>query len=227
MSDLSKLGLLVGLYGGLGILALLILLGGAFAAQRKSSVIAIASIAGICVFLHAVLLYFVSDMGRGWSGGGGEGSVLVMGGGAIALLGALAIPYFLSRKLAGAGSVGPADTTHAAAVLTLAFLVIYIASSLLRSDPVLEPSALLRPRFWLVSAIGAAVAWGLRRHARWAWWLGLAGAAWELFRFARHLVFIPDSAANVLLSVSGLMALLQCLVVALLLHKNSRHACLQ
>lgn len=227
MSELSNLGLLVSLYGGLGILALLILLAGAFLVKRRSSVIAIASVSGFCLLLHAVLLYFVSDMGRAWSGGGGNDSILVMSGGVILLLGALAIPFFVSHKLTAAGSVGPADTARAAAALTLVFLVVFIASSLIRSDPFFGPSVLLRPRFWLVAAIGAAAAWGLWRHARWAWWVGLAGAAWELFHFARHLAFGPASAANVLLSFSGLMGLLQCLVVALLLHGHSRNSCLR
>jgi len=226
-NDLSKLALLIALYGGPGLVALLIVLGGAIAAQRKSSVIAIASIAGICVLLQAVLLFFLSDMGRAWSGGGGKDSILVTGGGVIALLAALAIPLFVRRKLATTESADPADTVRAAALATVVFLLFYVTSSLMQAGSFIEPSALPRPRFWLVTLVAVAAAWGLWRHARWAWWLGVAGPAWELFHLAQRLVLSPASAASMLLSRAGLMALLQVVVVALLLHKNSRLACLR
>lgn len=224
IADLSKPALLVALYGGPGLLALVIVLIGALGVRRRSSVIATASIAATCVLAQAALLYFLSDAGRAWSGGGGKDSILVAGGGAVMLLGALAIPLFVSRKLAHGDSAGPADTARAAAGAIAVFLVAHTVSSLLRL-PVLGVGALLRPHFWLVIAIGGAAAWGLWRHARWAWWLGLVGAVWELLRFLRHVVFNPSVAAFVVLSVLGLMALVQCLVVALLLHRNSRIAC--
>jgi hypothetical protein len=227
MTDLQKLALLIGLYGGLGILALLILLAGMLVAQRRSSVIAFASIAGVCVFLHATLLYFISDMSRAWSGGSNQDSILIASGGAIMLLGALAIPLFVSRKLARADSVGPADTSRAAAIVILIFLIVYIASSLLRSGPIMGPPVLLIPRFWLVIVVSGAAAWGLWRHTHWAWWLGFVGAAWELFRFVQNIVFNPSVAAFNVLSIFGFMALLQGIVVTLLLHKNSREACLR
>jgi translocator protein len=224
-SDLAKLALLVALYGGLGLLALIIVLIGALGVRRRASVIATASMAATCVLAQAALLYFLSDLGRAWSAGAGKDNILVAGGGAVMLLGALAIPLFVSRKLAHGDSAGPADTARAAAGAIAVFLIAHTASSLLRL-PVLGAGALLRPHFWLVIAIGGAAAWGLWRHARWAWWLGLAGALWELLRFIRHVVFNPSVAGFVVLSVFGLMALIQGIVVALLLHTNSRATCL-
>ena len=227
MPDLSKLALLVALYGGLGLFALLILLVGALGAQRRSSVIATASVAGVCVFLHAALLYLLSDMGRAWSGGGSKDSILIASGGGIVLLGVLAIPLFVSRKLARTDRVGPSDTARAAAVAISVFLIVHITSSLLRSDPVLGPSPLFRPYFWLVIVVSGAAAWGLWWHARWAWWLGLVGTGWNLLRFVRHVVFDPSVAAFMVLSVFGFMALIQGIVVTLLLGKNTRNTCLR
>jgi hypothetical protein len=119
MPDSSKLTMLVALYGGLGLLALLILFVGALGAQRRSSVIAIGSIAGVCVFLHAALLSFLADMGRAWNGGSSTDNILIGSGGAIMLLAALVIPLFVSRKLARTDSNGPTDTARGAAMAIL------------------------------------------------------------------------------------------------------------
>lgn len=219
MLDLSKLTQLAALFVGPSILALLILAIGAFGARRRSSVFAVAGLAALCVLAHATLLYFVSGMGRAWGGSGKDG--LLLGAGiAVLLLAVLAIALFVQHKLARAESTDPADTVRGAAIVIAVFLLVYIGSSLLRTDPLFAP--LLRPRFWLVVAIGGLASWGLWRHRRWAWWLGGAAAAWELFRFVNNPEHDMSIAMHLGLSVNGFMALLQVTVLALLLRKNAR-----
>jgi len=225
---LARLALIATLYGGPGLVGLLILLIGASKAQRRSSVIAIASTAGVCVLLNATTLYFLADLAGAWSGGRNWTDTILLGsGGAIVLLGAAAVPIFLSRKLERPESAGPADTARGAAIAISVFLVVYLISALLRSDPVPGPSVFLRPHFWVVVVVSGMAAWGLWRHARWAWWLGVAGTAWELLRFLQHLAHNPSIAAFVMFSVSGLLSLILLIVLALLLWKNTRGTCLR
>lgn len=226
MSELTKSLLLVSLYGGPGLLALFIILIGTLQAQRKSSVIALSIVAGVCVLLNAVLLYFLSDLTGAWSGGNSTDDILIVGGAGLMLLGAAAIPLFVSRKLMHADGVGPTDTVRGPAIAILVFLIVYVASTLLRPSPLPGLTALLAPRFWLVVVVSGVAAWGLWRHSSWAWWLGLAGVTWELFRFMQNVALNPDIAAFLVFSVPGFIAFMQAIILILLLRKNVRVTCL-
>ena len=96
---IAKLALLIGLYGGLSIAALLFVLIGFALAHSRAEVIGTALLTGALVLLHAVELYFLADLGRAWSGGGGRDDVLVLGGAALALLAGAATAAFLAIKL--------------------------------------------------------------------------------------------------------------------------------
>lgn len=61
--------------------------------------------------------------------------------------------------------------------------------------------------FTLGTILFAAVAWGLRSSARWAWWLGLVGFALALQGSAMPYRGV-GSAVGIALSVLGLAALL-------------------
>lgn len=39
-----------------------------------------------------------------------------------------------------------------------------------------------RPTLWVALLIAALVTWGLWKRYAWAWWLGVAAAAWQVFR---------------------------------------------
>lgn len=102
MSIAGKVLLLVLLYGGPSVLALALLLAGACFARGKAAIIAIACIAGLLTLLHAVQLYFLSDMGRAWSGGpGGNDAILLSAGVALLAVGVAANVAFVLRKGAG------------------------------------------------------------------------------------------------------------------------------
>jgi hypothetical protein len=203
----------------------LVLLVGFFAAQRRASVIAFAVAGAVFVVLHAVLLFFLSDMGKAWGGNGDR--ILIAGGGIIMLCGALAVPVFISCKLPKAREAGPPDNARTAAAFIALFLIVFLVSSALHAISYPMAAMLGHPRTWLIVIGGAAAAWGLRHHYRWAWWLAMAGCSWELFRFLQRLVVYPTGAGPAILSESGLMALLQIIVVTLLLGKRTRDACVR
>jgi hypothetical protein len=94
---IGKLTLLVVLYGGLSVAALLLLLIGVALARRRAEVVLTAAIASLLVAAHAVELYYLSDMGRAW---GGDGDQLLLAGGAtIGVAAALAIAAFVFLRL--------------------------------------------------------------------------------------------------------------------------------
>lgn len=97
---------LIALFAGPALFAWLVLLAGYYAAQAKWAIYACAAFAAACLVLQAVILYFVSDMGRSWGGSGDR--LLVAGGGLVTLLGLLAVPLFLMYKLDPAKRQPPA-----------------------------------------------------------------------------------------------------------------------
>ena len=70
--------------------------------------------------------------------------------------------------------------------------------------------SLSQPATWIAGLIALLVAWGLSKHYRWAWWLGMGAAAFQLYRvggwivdhlsFARPPAFGPLLVAVLLLS---------------------------
>jgi hypothetical protein len=96
---LGKFTLLIVLYGGLSIAALLFVLIGFALAHKRWEVIGIAALAGVLVAAHAVELYFLADMGRAWSGGSSADDLLVTGGIGIALAASATTAVFLFKKI--------------------------------------------------------------------------------------------------------------------------------
>lgn len=225
MPNLSKLGLLVAFYGGPGILGLLVLLVGLFAAQRRASVIAFAVASAVLLVLHAAWVYFLSDMGKAW--GGDADRILSAGGGLIMLCGATAVPVFISHKFPKGREAGPPNNARTAAAFIALCLMVFVGSSVHHAIDYPMAATLGDPRKWVIVLGGAVAAWGLRHHYRWAWWLAMAGCAWELLRFVQRLILHPAGAGAAILYESGLMALLQIIVVTLLLRKGTRDACIR
>ncbi len=94
---LNQLGLLIALFAGPALFGWLILLAGYYGAQRKWAIYSCAATAAVSLLLQAVILYFVSDMGRSWGGSGDR--LLVAGGALVTLLGLGAVPFFVIYKL--------------------------------------------------------------------------------------------------------------------------------
>jgi len=104
MAKLPALILLLLVYGGLGLLGFALLAVGARTARRRASVIAIALAGGAMILLQTVLLYFLSDISRGW-GGDSFGGIPVLFG----IAGVAAVSWFLRAKLPGAAPPAPGD----------------------------------------------------------------------------------------------------------------------
>ncbi len=151
--NLDKLFLLLMLYAGGAILALVILAVGWRAARGRGAVVALAIAAAICLVLQAIVLLALSDMGRGWGGNAIDLPIAI--GGIATLAGFLALPAFVTRKLEAKSS--PQEVEKARLRMAALLLV--------------------------VTAGGIAAAWGLWRGDQWASWLALAIGAWEIGRF--------------------------------------------
>jgi hypothetical protein len=81
----------------------------------------------------------------------------------------------------------------------------------------------MQPGYGLVIVIAALVAFGLARRQAWAWWLGLAGALFQLFRLVSWYVQGPIGRVpgTLTLLAFGLLVLL----LVLLAQRKVRTAC--
>ena len=81
---------------------------------------------------------------------------------------------------------------HLAAATAAAFAAIMLVGTVIRftfwDDSLVLSFKFAQPLTWLMGLTGVAVAWGLLKHYRWAWWLGMAAAAYELYRVGSVLV---------------------------------------
>jgi benzodiazapine receptor len=84
--------------------------------------------------------------------------------------------------------------------------------------------SLSQPTVWIALLIAALVAFGLWQRHAWAWWLGVAAAAWQVFRIVTAYVQGPNFGN--LPGAATLIALaLLLLVLVLLLPRKARLGC--
>jgi benzodiazapine receptor len=114
-----------------------------------------------------------------------------------------------------------------AVLIAIAYVFLTVSGSLVNFSGSTEALMLRvnfrQPAVWLVAIIGTVVAWGLWQRYSWAWWLGLAAAAFQLFRMGQWLVghgFSRLPGWHFLLMAGLLIAF-----VVLLLTQPARAAC--
>jgi hypothetical protein len=115
-----------------------------------------------------------------------------------------------------------------ASVIALAYLAVVLGGTLVHfantGDTYTLRVSLTQPATWLASIVAAVVAFGLWRRYRWAWWLGVGAAAFQLFRLgawlAEHysLSKLPGASA-------ALVGLLLIVFLAMLLPSKVRASC--
>jgi hypothetical protein len=93
---LGKFALLLIVYGGQSVAALLVLLMGISIARTRAEVMAVAAISGALVLVHAGELVFLSSLGEAWMGDGVD-PLLVAGAVLMAIAGAATV-LFLRRR---------------------------------------------------------------------------------------------------------------------------------
>lgn len=193
--------LLATLYSGGALLALLILAIGWRVASGRGATVAFSIAAALCLVLQAVVLWGLSDMGRGWGGDAIDLPIAV--GAAVTLAGLLALPAFVVRKFGERRSPQERKATlrRTACVLLILGIVLGVANSLRYAASIGIFQLIAQPRFLLVAAGGIVAAWGLWRGERWASWLALAVCAWEAGRF---MVWLPSSPLGLVGSVVSL-----------------------
>jgi len=94
MSKIPALILLLTVYGGLGGLGFALLWIGAYKAARRGAVIAVALVSAVLISVQTLLLYFLSDISRGW-GGNSFAPIPAL----VAMSGVVSILWFLRAKL--------------------------------------------------------------------------------------------------------------------------------
>lgn len=81
---------------------------------------------------------------------------------------------------------------HLAAATAAAFAAIMLVGTVIRfafwDDSLVLSFKFAQPLTWLMGLTGVVVAWGLLKHYRWAWWLGMGAAAYELYRVGSVIV---------------------------------------
>jgi hypothetical protein len=99
----GKFALLLIVYGGPSVAALLVLLMGVAIARTRAEVVLVAAISGALVLVHAAELVFLSSLGELWMGDGVD-PLLVAGTALLALAGSATV-LFLRRR----GRHGPQE----------------------------------------------------------------------------------------------------------------------
>lgn len=89
---LGKFALLLIVYGGPSVAALLVLLMGVAIARTRAEVMVVGAISGALVLVHAGELVFLSSLGELWMGDGVD-PLLVAGGALMAIAGAATVAF--------------------------------------------------------------------------------------------------------------------------------------
>lgn len=103
---------------------------------------------------------------------------------------------------------------HLAAATAVAYSAVVLGGTLIRfaltGDAFTLRFSFSQPATWIAGLVAILVAWGLMKHFRWAWWLGMGAAAYQLYRvgswivehsgFSRPPAFGPVLVAALLLS---------------------------
>lgn len=81
---------------------------------------------------------------------------------------------------------------HLAAATAVAYSVVVLCGTLIRfaltGDAFTLRFSFSQPATWVAGVTALLVAWGLWKHYRWAWWLGMAAASFQLYRVGSWLV---------------------------------------
>ncbi|WP_286164394.1 hypothetical protein [Azoarcus sp. DN11] len=101
---------------------------------------------------------------------------------------------------------------HLAAATAIAYSIVVLGGTLVRfaltGDVFTLRFSFSQPATWIAGLVAILVAWGLLKHFRWAWWLGMGAAAFQLYRVGSgifdHFSFSRPPASAPLL-VAGLM----------------------
>lgn len=114
------------------------------------------------------------------------------------------------------------------ALVAVVYVVLVLGASLLRvtltGDFFSFRLNFVQPITWLVCILGLVIAWGVWRSYAWAWWLGLAAAGFQLYRFGSWL--LANYSLSYLPGPNALLPLLLLLgFLVLLLLPGTRAAC--
>ena len=93
---LGKFALLLIVYGGPSVAALLVLLMGTSIARTRAEVMVVAAISGALVLVHAGELVFLSSLGEAWMGDGVD--PLLVAGAVLMVIAGAATVLFLRRR---------------------------------------------------------------------------------------------------------------------------------
>lgn len=78
-----------------------------------------------------------------------------------------------------------------AALTALAYVLLVLGDSLIRiaftGDFFSFRMSFSQPLTWLICVFALVIVWGIWQRYAWAWWLGLAGGGYQLFRLLRWL----------------------------------------
>jgi hypothetical protein len=81
---------------------------------------------------------------------------------------------------------------HLAAATAVAYSAVVLGGTLTRfaltGDAFTLRFSLSQPATWIAGLIALLVAWGLSKHYRWAWWLGMGAASFQLYRVGSWIV---------------------------------------
>ena len=79
-----------------------------------------------------------------------------------------------------------------ASVTAIAYLTVVLGGTLIHfartGDAFTLRFSLTQPGTWIATFIAALVAWGLWKQYKWAWWLGVGAAGYQLFRVGSWIV---------------------------------------
>lgn len=79
-----------------------------------------------------------------------------------------------------------------ASLVAIAYVLVVLGGSLVRvaltGDFFSFRVSFAQPVTWLVCLAALVIAWGIWRCYAWAWWLGLAGVCFQLYRFGNWLI---------------------------------------